>query len=413
MSRRKNSSSGSVKGAGAAPLRAGGGVVAGSGPGGTVADLSAALEEFAPLTLAEAWDNVGLLLGSRSALLQGKVLLTIDLTEAVAAEAVGLGCGAIVAYHPPIFAGEKRITDATPLGRALLMAAGAGIAVYSPHTALDAAAGGIADWLADCVLTSRVTKTAHSADRRALKPAAVGAATAGVKVVTFAPAAAVEKLRLALASAGAGRIGEYTVCSFAGEGVGTFLPGAAAAPVVGAPGELTRAPEVRLEMVCPRAALAIALQTLRQFHPYETPAIDVIELSAQPAREVGAGRRIVLDAPQPIETLAARLKANLGVSVVHVAAAGRKMVSVIGVCPGAGGDLAAAALADGCELFVTGEMRHHDVLAMAGAGLAIALCGHVNTERGFLPRLARELGGRMGGVEFVVAEGDVELLVGM
>ncbi len=381
----------------------------------TVGDLAAVMERVAPSSLAESWDNVGLLLGSRADVLRGPVLLTIDVTEAVLDEAIGLGCSAIVSYHPPIFTALKRVCDDTRGGRVLLRAARAGLAVYSPHTALDAAAGGMTDWLADMVLVSRTTGDPHHADRRALRAAPVQRAGEQLKVVTFVPREAVERVRLGLASAGAGRIGLYSVCSFSAAGEATFLAAPGSAPTVGHVGQLENVKEERLEMVCARQSLAIALQTLRQFHPYEEPAIDVYELMAQPRREIGLGRRLILDSPQPLETIAARLKTNLGLATMTIGRAGgggggHEPISVIGVCPGAGGELASLALADGCQLFVTGEMKHHDVLNATAQGLNVALCGHTNTERGYLPVLCERLGKAMSGTRFVVSSADVDPL---
>jgi dinuclear metal center YbgI/SA1388 family protein len=384
----------------------------------TVGDLAAAMERIAPVGLAESWDNVGLLLGSRSDELRGPVLLTIDVTEAVLDEAIGLSCSAIVSYHPPIFNAVKRVCDDTSSGRVVLRAARAGLAVYSPHTALDAASGGMTDWLADMVLVSRTTGDPHHADRRALRPAVVQRPSEQLKIVTFVPADALERVRLGLASAGAGRIGLYSVCSFSVEGGGTFLGEAGSNPTTGAPGRLESVREERLEMVCARQSLAIALQTLRQFHPYEEPAIDVYELIAQPRRDLGVGRRLILDSPQPLETIAARLKKNLGLATMTIGRAGgvgHESISVIGVCPGAGGELAPLALADGCQLFVTGEMKHHDVLSATAQGLSVALCGHTNTERGYLRVLCDRLGSEMaaaglGDVRFVVSSADVDPL---
>ena len=114
-----------------------------------VRDLVSAMEEIAPLSLAEGWDKVGLLAGDRERALTGPVLLTIDLTEAVLGEAIQAGAHAVVAYHPPIWEPLTRITDATPRQRIILRALEAGLAIYSPHTALDAVAGGVTDWLAE------------------------------------------------------------------------------------------------------------------------------------------------------------------------------------------------------------------------------------------------------------------------
>lgn len=369
----------------------------------SVAALVAAMESIAPPWLAEDWDNVGLLLGSAHAPLAGPVLLTIDLTEAVLAEAIAQRAGAVVSYHPPIFEPLRAVNDRTAKGRVLLGAARAGIAVYSPHTAIDAAPGGLGDWLADAVLEPGRPR---GADRRALRPTGVRPPTQQVKIVTFVPEKQVEAVRGALASSGAGLIGNYEACSFSVEGTGTFLGNARSRPAVGKAGELESHRELRLEMVCSKAALSLALATLRQFHPYEEPAIDVYPLLPQPARDTGQGRRLVLDHPATLAVLVPRIKAALGVSHVQLAAAGREAVTRIAVCPGSGGELWQAALAEGCELYLTGEMKHHEVLAATGAGLAVIAAGHTNTERPYLPVLAQRLGRLLPGVRVLTSTTD-------
>jgi dinuclear metal center YbgI/SA1388 family protein len=371
-----------------------------------IADLVAAMERIAPSHLAEPWDNVGLLLGAGAADLRGPVLLTIDLTEAVAHEALRRSCGAVIAYHPPLFDPVRRITDGNEFGRVAVALMGAGVAVYSPHTALDAAPGGMNDWLADGLIGPG--DSGGGGDRRALRSAAVRPDTQEVKVVTFVPRDSADAVRNALATAGAGIIGHYEACSFAAPGRGTFLAGAGASPAVGEVGRFEEVEELRLEMVCSKRALPLALETLRRFHPYEEPAVDVYELLPRPTRAVGAGRRITLDHAAGIDELAARLKRHLGVSVVQIARATDRPVERIGVCPGAGGSLAPMALAEGCQLFVTGEMKHHELRAAVAQGLSVLLAGHTQTERPYLPVLAARLGRELPGVQAVVSEEDRE-----
>lgn len=370
-----------------------------------VGDLVAAMERIAPPEFAESWDRVGLQVGARDSAIAGPVLLTIDLTEAVVAEAVEAGAGAIVSYHPPIFHELWSVTDATPKERVILAAARAGIAIYSPHTALDAAPGGTTDWLCEG-LSGGNGKIAG--DCRALAPHDEAGARSEVKIVTFVPESDLEKVRDALATAGVGRIGEYTACSFSVEGEGTFLGGEGTTPAVGEAGRLERVPERRLEMVCPMRSLALALQTLRRFHPYEEPAVDVYALGPRPRRAAGAGRRLVLDRPATLRELAERLKKFLGNARVALGTAGDEDVPVetIGVVPGAGESLAGLAAAEGCEAFVTGEMRHHSVLAAVHDGMHVLLAGHTNTERGYLDRLASRLGEELSGCECRVSERD-------
>ncbi len=377
----------------------------------TIADLAAAMETIAPAALAEEWDNVGLLVGDPGARVGGPVLLTIDLTPAVIAEAESIKAGAIVAYHPPIFTPIRRLTADDSRQHTILRAVRAGMAVYSPHTALDSAPGGMCDWLADCVLPAGKPR---SADRRALVPKALPRASEEAKIVTFVPANELSKVRGALASAGAGRLGKYTVCSFATAGEGTFLGGPDSRPAVGKPEVLESANEVRLEMVIPLRAVPLAMELLKGFHPYEEVPVDVYPLLGRPSRDTGAGRRLVLDKPVTMAQMAARLKAALKASHVQFAAAPGHAeafaFSHIGLCPGAASSLLDAAAREGCQLFITGEMKHHEVLDANARGVSVLLGGHSTTERGYLPILAARLGELMPRAKFQTAASDKTLM---
>ncbi|KAL6811644.1 NGG1p interacting factor 3 [Trichoderma camerunense] len=100
------------------------------------------------------WDNVGLLVGnseSDAKKLEPTVMVTNDLTFQVAVDAIGQGVSVIVSYHPFIFSGFKSVTNSDPQQATLLQLAKAGVAVYCPHTAVDAAPKGLNTWLADIV----------------------------------------------------------------------------------------------------------------------------------------------------------------------------------------------------------------------------------------------------------------------
>lgn len=372
-----------------------------------VQDLADVMQQIAPLEYAESWDKVGLLVGERSRVIRGPVLLTIDLTESVLAEAVAMRAGAVIAYHPPIFEPLSRITDATPRQRIILHAIEAGLAVYSPHTALDAVPGGITDWL--CEGLSGGSEGKIAGDCRALTPHAEGGKQ--VKIVTFVPPHEVDRLRDALAAAGAGLVGAYSLCSFASNGVGTFLGGPDTKPTLGRAGQFERVNETRLEMVCTRKALPLAVELLRQFHPYEEPAMDVYELAAKPVRNAGAGRRLVLDKPGTVAELAQRLKVFLKRDRIRYALAGEdRLVTRIGVVPGSGASLSKLAHQEACEVFVTGEMKHHEVMGALHAGVSVILGNHTSTERGYLPRLAARLQSLAPTIECVVSKVDCDPL---
>lgn len=367
-----------------------------------VSEVIEALESIAPLELAAEWDNVGLLVGSRrwSA---GRVMLTVDLTDAVLAEAIEAGAQMIVSYHPVIFEPIRSLTDEAPKTRLILEAARRKIAVYCPHTALDAAPGGLNDWLAEGLGSGRVQPLAS------FRSLTVGEQ---YKLVTFCPADAADALRTALGAVGAGHIGAYELCSFEIPGTGTFFGGSATAPAVGLKGRLERVPEIRLEMVCPDAALGEAVAALRQAHPYEEPPIEIYRLEPRPRLDAGEGRCLQLDQKATLQVLIERAKKRLGVSQLGVALGNDapRRYGTVGLCAGAGGALLESALAAGCELFLTGEMRHHDVLAAQARGCTVMLAGHTNTERGYLKVLRRRLSSALPGAVVTISKKDADPL---
>ena len=249
------------------------------------------LEKLAPTRLAESWDNVGLLLDPTGRSTFERALVTIDLTDAVLDEALRLGADLIVAYHPPIFSGLKRLRYAEAKERVVLRAICEKLTIYSPHTALDAVAGGMSDWLA-----------------------------------------------------------------------GALGPG--------------------------------------QVEPIVANASDP---------KAGAGRFVQLDQPLGIEQAAALIKAHLGLSQLRVGAPSQAFsIKTMAVCPGAGGAIFERLGA--VDLLLTGEMRHHDVLERVACGSYVILTEHTNSERGYLPQLAKELATACTGLAVFVAEADADPL---
>ncbi|MDP7008191.1 MAG: Nif3-like dinuclear metal center hexameric protein [Phycisphaerales bacterium] len=365
--------------------------------------LILAFETFAPTYLANDWDNVGLLVGSKT-WSADNILLTIDLTEAVMQEAIGMKADTIVSYHPPIFHPLKSITGDSFKERVVLDAITNHIAIYSPHTSLDVATGGVNDWIVSCF---------GSGDVRALRPFGNLPPNEECKLVTYCPEDQIEELRLSLSSVGCGRIGLYEQCSFSAKGTGTFLGKEGTNPTQGEAGELQQVIECKFEMVVSKSSLSLAIQTLRQFHPYEEPALEVHELGERPRREMGVGRRVHLDQPMQLDALARKLKKHLGIGYVRVApAAGkddRAKVQTIGLCAGAGGSVCNLAIDDGCEVFITGEMTHHDVVAATARGCTVVLTGHTNSERGYLPKLKEQLSTLLPEANISVSTADAPL----
>ncbi|HYO10077.1 MAG TPA: Nif3-like dinuclear metal center hexameric protein [Tepidisphaeraceae bacterium] len=346
----------------------------------SLAELVAALDDIAPTRLAEAWDNVGLLAGDPEQAVT-RAMLCIDLTPAVAAEAEAQRCDAVIAYHPPLFHAVKRLTA----GSVIFDAIRRGVAIYSPHTALDVADGGTNDLLADALGISGDDRM----PLRIIQPQANQ-----YKLVTFVPEQHVERVAAAVFAAGAGRIGDYTQCSFRTPGTGTFFGEEGTNPVVGQQGTLERTSEIRIETVMPVARLNDVLAALRKSHPYEEPAFDLVQL-ATPPEKVGQGRVGPLASPAPRAEVLERIKRELGLRHLLIAGPTEGAVTRAACCAGSCGDFVDDAIAAGADLYLTGEMKHHDALKAAARGVTVVCTLHSNSERAVLKRLRARLAERL------------------
>jgi len=348
-----------------------------------------AMEQLAPTRHAEAWDNVGLLAGDPAQEISG-VLLTIDYTKEVADEGRGLGCDAVVAYHPPIFQAIKRLTA----GGVVFDAIRRGVAIYSPHTALDVADGGTNDVLCDIL---------GLADRHPLKLAETKATHC--KFVTFVPHEAVETVCEALFAAGAGHIGKYSSCSFRTSGMGTFFGEEGTHPAVGVSGRHEHASEMKVETVVPLGRVADVIAALKKSHPYEEPAFDLHQLLAAP-EGVGIGRIGQFAEPVEREQLFDRLRRGLGLSHLLIAGPQSGKAARAAVCAGACGDLLNDGLAQKADVYVTGEVRHHDAIKAAAAGMTVVCTLHSNSERVTLTRLKERLEKSLPGLPIHLSQVD-------
>ena len=363
-----------------------------------IRDIVRVLDELAPPSMAMEGDNVGLLVGDAGAPLK-RAVLCIDLTAAVLDEATAAKAQVIVAYHPVIYKPLMRLTaEATPIA---YEAARRGFAVYSPHTALDAAPGGTNDALAALM---------GATDCRPLEPLIRRDQR---KIVVFAPAEDLARVGQAAFAAGAGRIGNYYDCAFFGHGVGTFCGGEGTRPTVGRVGSHQAGEETRLEVIAPASRVEAVCRAIREAHSYETPAIDVYPLEESPAG-AGMGRVGELPRPTPEAALIARVKKAAGVRRVLLTRGGgsggredlrsrkglvdrkrlgnpTRLVKTVACCAGSCGSLYRRAIAAGATFYLTGEMRHHDQVASAAAGMSVVCIGHAESERPVLAVLAGRL----------------------
>jgi dinuclear metal center YbgI/SA1388 family protein len=341
---------------------------------GTVCDFLDGLAS--PRTAAE-WDNVGLLLGDRAGEVS-RVMTCLTLTPESSSEAVEKEAHLVVTHHPILFRAVQRVTSDTPEGRLILGLARAGIAVHSSHTAFDNCSGGINDLLAAALGLVDVGPLRRRAEGQQCK------------VVVFVPDKDLSRVSDAMFAAGAGRIGQYSECSFRLAGTGTFFGSEATSPTVGQKGRREDVTEWRLEAVCPEEAVAAVVAAVRRAHSYEEPAFDVYPLRALPS-SAGEGRLGRLAQPMPLGRLAQVLKEKLAAGAVQVVGDLGRAIERIALACGAAGEFLADAVKVRADAFVTGEVRFHDCLRALALGVAVLLPGHYASERCGAVELARSL----------------------
>jgi dinuclear metal center YbgI/SA1388 family protein len=351
----------------------------------TVRDVARWLDGFAPSSLAEAWDNVGLLWGDPGAEVS-RVMTCLTVTNKTALEAVHERAELIVSHHPVLFRAAKRVTADRPESGMLWTLARAGVSVLSPHTAFDNTDGGINDGLARRLGLVEVGP---------LRPTA---GEASFKIMVFTPDSDREKVLSAAFGAGAGRIGAYEQCSFAIPGEGTFFGTEGANPTVGQAGRRETVRELKLEVVCPSSGLAAVLAAVRAAHSYEEPAIDVYPLHAGPSGP-GVGRVGRLPQETTLLGFARAAAETLGAPGLQFVGDPDRAVSRVAVACGAGDDFLGDGARAGADVLLTGEARFHRALEAEALGVGLIVAGHHVTERPGVEDLAGRLAGAFPGLQ--------------
>ncbi len=358
-----------------------------------LAEVCLALEWIAPLRLALDTDNVGLLAGDESAPVK-RVLLCIDLTAAVVDEAIRRKVDLVMAYHPPIYRPITRLhghgigTDAH-----VFRCIAAGIAVYSTHTALDAAEGGTNDVLAGLCGIKNAQPIEY-----------VQPGPPRCKVVVFVPAEAADQVAGAMFAAGAGHIGDYEMCSFRLSGEGTFRGSESTSPTIGQAGKFERMAELRIESITPKAAVPAVVEAIRRSHPYEEPASDVYPLEPEPVR--GMGRYGDLPRPTTLGALARRLKRSIPAECTQIVGPRDRKVTRAVICVGVAGRLPFKLPLTETDVIVTGEIRHHDALTVLRHNCSAIVLGHWASERPMLRPFGERLVALVPSLEVCVSAAD-------
>lgn len=314
-------------------------------PGMLTDDIIQRLEKHVPLDLAESWDNVGVITKPTLPVRVHNILLTIGLTEKIVQEAIRKRAQFIISYHPPIFHPVKKLNPDKWMEKAILLCVEHKIAIYSPHTALDAIKGGINDWLISSFLTSsedKVTPITYSHNNQN---------THCLEVLLSEPQ---ETVALTFKD-----VNNVTMTDYGNSST-----------------------DVRV--TCNKKTLPEVIERLARNNCAQVYSM-VTQMAPEPIPGVGMGRSAVLAAPLPLYEVIQRTKSHLDLTYLRLALSPTHnrdtKVNSIAVCAGSGSGVLKGCKAD---VFITGEMSHHEVLDANNNGITVILCEHTNTERGFL-----------------------------
>jgi len=331
----------------------------------TIQDITSFLETIAPPFLQESYDNAGLITGNAGWQCTG-IITTLDATEEVVLEAIEKKCNLIVAHHPIVFGGLKKITGRNYVEKTVITAIKNDIAIYAIHTNLDNVLNGVNGKIADKL--GLVNRQILQPKNSTLK-----------KLFTFVPQAHAEKVRNAIFAAGGGQISNYSECSFNTPGSGTFKAGEGTDPFVGNIGERHSEEEIKIEVIFPAWLEKAVYIAMIAAHPYEEVAYDIVALEN---KNTSIGSGLVGELPQPMEEMAflQKIKENFNLSVIRHTPLTGKPVQKVALCGGAGSFLIGTAIAAGAGFYISSDIKYHEFFDANGR-LVIADIGHYESEQ--------------------------------
>ena len=330
-----------------------------------VKDIVAAIEEIAPLSYQESYDNAGLIVGRYDWEITG-ALICLDVVEEVVEEAISKGLNLIISHHPIVFKGLKRFNGNNYVERTVMLAIQNNIAIYAAHTNLDSVKGGVSDKMCDVLgLVNRKVLDPVSEDLK--------------KLVIYVPSDKAEEVRKSLFDAGAGQIGNYDSCSFNSKGEGTFKANESATPYVGKQGELHYEAETRIETIFPKHLQGTIVSALFRSHPYEEVAYDIYSLDNKNP-QVGLGMIGELEQPMDSLEFLKKLKDLFHCGAIRHTPIIKNTIRKVALCGGSGSFLLRKAMASKADIYISGDFKYHEFFDAEGK-LIIADIGHYESEQ--------------------------------
>ena len=351
-----------------------------------VKEITSILENIAPINYQESYDNSGLITGNENQEVS-KVLLCLDCLETVIDEAIEKGCELIIAHHPIVFNGLKKLNGKNYIERVIIKAIKNDIAIYACHTNLDN--------VLNYGVNQKIAKRLGLENQRILSPKA----SMMSKLVIYSPSNSAEEVRENLFKNGAGKISDYSNCSFNSEGQGSYLPGETTNPTYGEKGKTNFMPETKIEVVVLNQLVNKVLAEVNKVHPYEEVAYEIIPMNNK-NNHIGSGMIGELKNEMEAKDFLAFLKNEMKTECIRHTNIHIDKVKKIAVCGGAGSFLLNDAKRQQADVFITGDYKYHQFFD-AENEIIIADIGHFESEQFTIELFQEILENQTKGIELI------------
>ena len=331
----------------------------------TIRDITEIIEKIAPLSHAEEFDNVGLLVGNPNEKVTN-ILVTLDTLEEVVEEAIKKKCNLIISFHPIIFSGLKKLNGKNYVERVVIKAIQNNIAIYATHTALDNSIVGV---------NAKICEVLGLNNTKILIPKKHTIQ----KLTTYIPLKDAEKLRSALFDAGAGNIGNYDQCSFNMDGFGTYRANKKANPTIGEIEIRHQENETCITVIFEKHIESKILNTLFKNHPYEEVAYEIITLN-NINQQIGLGMIGEFSTALNEDEFLTFVKKKMNTAFVRCSKLLGTKIKKVAVLGGAGSFAIEEAIAQGADAFITSDLKYHEFYKAENKILLVDV-GHYESEQ--------------------------------
>ena len=333
------------------------------------------LEEWAPLSLAESFDNSGFQIGNYNQLIK-KVLIAVDLDQATLDVLQKQRFDLVITHHPLLFKPISTINTEKSLGKIITFLIKNNISLYSMHTNLDFIQLGVNDAL--------INAYGFDPDQGKLirpKPLATWC-----KMIVYVPEENLNEFREKIFKQFPSKIGNYTSCSFFTIGEGSFKPLEGAEPYIGAINQFEKVKEIKFEFLIKKTEIQNCIDYVRMIHPYEEPAFDIFEEQFS-LQKIGAAKYFKNSQKLALQELCKKYPCQVSSKI-------QKEIDLIAFAPGNASYLAADFINKKIDLIVTGEMGYHEKSLLELNGIIVLELGHKESEEFVLPNIKNFLLGK-------------------